>query len=112
MTNFSPKNLTFLPIKFDRVVPDTLQWYQIDHRTSADPGGQLTQKFGVTYERGPSHCALVGIWFNVPIYNNKINGVFEEIPIFGPMCSGQSTKVVRVVKSFFYNNCTLHEYLS
>ena len=47
MTDFSPKNITFFAVKTFWAVPDTLQCYQLDPRTSADPGGCLTQKFGV-----------------------------------------------------------------
>ena len=36
---FGLYKLTFFAVKTFWVVPETLQWYQIDHRTSADPGG-------------------------------------------------------------------------
>ena len=52
MTDFSPKNITFFAVKTFWAVPDTLQCYQLDPRTSADPGGCLTQKFGVEFPRG------------------------------------------------------------
>ena len=47
MTDFSPKNITFFAVKNFWAVPDTFKCYQLDPRTSADPGGCLTQKFGV-----------------------------------------------------------------
>ena len=52
MTDFSPKNITFFAVKTFWAVPDTLQCYQLDPRTSADPVGCLTQKFGVELSRG------------------------------------------------------------
>ena len=52
MTDFSPKNITFFAVKTFWAVPDTLQCYQLNPRTSADPGGYLTQKFGVEFPRG------------------------------------------------------------
>ena len=52
MTDFSPKNITFFAVQTFWAVPDTLQCYQLDPRTSADPGGCLTQKIGVELSRG------------------------------------------------------------
>merc|ERR1711863_234387 len=52
MTDFSPKNITFFTVKIFWAAPDTLQCYQLDPRTSADPGGCLTQKFGAEFPRG------------------------------------------------------------
>ena len=46
MTEFSPKNLTFLLIKPFWVVPATFQWYHTDPRVSAVAGSYLTQNFG------------------------------------------------------------------
>ena len=36
MTEFSPKNFTFLQIKLDKVVPDTWKLWQIDPWAGAD----------------------------------------------------------------------------
>ena len=77
MTDFSTKNITFFAVKTFWAVPDTLQCYQLDHRTSADPGGCLTQKFGVELSMGlePLCTDVLGILFSSmylqPLYVEK-----------------------------------------
>ena len=49
ITKISPKNLSFLPIKFDRVVTDNFWYYHSDPQASAVPGGYLTQKIWIDF---------------------------------------------------------------